>query len=29
MDASWHPVHDVALRTGGSTSSTLRELKKF
>jgi hypothetical protein len=29
MDASWRPVHDVALRTGGSTSSTLRELKKF
>ncbi|HET9320678.1 MAG TPA: hypothetical protein VFO27_12915 [Bryobacteraceae bacterium] len=29
MDASWRPVHDVELRTGGSTSSTLRELKKF
>jgi hypothetical protein len=29
MDAAWNPVHWVAMRTGGSMLSTLRELKKF
>ena len=29
LDAKWNPVHEVPLRTGGSTFSTLRELKKF
>jgi len=29
MDQNWNPIHEVALRTGGSTGSTLRGLKKF
>jgi len=29
MDRNWNPIHEVALRTGGSTGSTLRGLKKF
>ena len=29
MDAHWNPIHWVALRTGGSTQSTLRGLKQF
>jgi hypothetical protein len=29
MDALWNPIHWVPLRAGGTTLSTLRELKKF
>jgi hypothetical protein len=29
VDANWTPLHWVPLRAGGSTLSTLRELKKF
>lgn len=29
MDAQWNPIYGVALRAGGTTLSTLRELKKF
>jgi hypothetical protein len=29
MDAQWHPIYGIALRAGGTTLSTLRELKKF
>ena len=29
MDQNWNPIHEVALRTGGTTGSTLRGLKKF
>ena len=29
MDDNWRPIHSVELRTGGSTLSLLRDLKKF
>jgi hypothetical protein len=29
MDANWHPIHSVVLRTGVDTRSTLDSLKKF
>lgn len=29
MDERWQPVHSVALRSGGTTASLLRELKRF
>jgi hypothetical protein len=29
MDADWKPIHSVTLRSGGSTDSLLRGLKKF
>jgi hypothetical protein len=29
MDAGWNPLYGVELRAGGTTLSTLRELKKF
>jgi hypothetical protein len=29
MDDKWEPVHSVTLRSGGTTSSLLRALKRF
>jgi len=29
LDRDWHPIHSIALRSGGTTASLLRELKRF
>ena len=29
LDRDWRPVHSIALRSGGTTASLLRELKRF
>ena len=29
LDRDWHPIHSIALRSGGTTASLLRGLRRF